>query len=325
MTATQRYDIAKTFEVQAKPGLEIEGYADDSNPYIPRKTEYVFRNDGLREVLAFLRNAQGDGMYLTGPTGAGKTSLVLQAAARLNWPVQAVTCHSRMELRDLVGHHVLAHGETKFVHGPLSVAAERGHILLLNESDLMDPSELAGLNDIIEGQPLVIPENGGEVIRPHPKFRVFATGNSAGAGDPTGLYQGVLRQNLAFMDRFRVIRVGYPEQDVELMILQRATPSMSATIINKMITVAHEVRRLFTADPSEGLTPLSLTMSTRALVRWAQLSVTFKGAPGVFCYALDQALTNRAEPEEREAIHEIARATFGDELWAAQAPQQAAP
>ena len=94
------------------------------------------------------------------------------------------------------------------MHGPLSVAARDGHLLILNESDLMDPSELAGLNDILEGQPLVIAENGGEVIPPHAKFRVFATGNTAGSGDRSGLYQGTLRQNLAFMDRFRVIRVG---------------------------------------------------------------------------------------------------------------------
>jgi cobaltochelatase CobS len=324
MSATQRFDVAKAFNVQAKPGLEIEGYADETNPYIPVRSEYVFRNEGLREILAFLRNAQGDGLYLTGPTGAGKTSLVMQVAARLNWPLQAVTCHARMELRDLVGHHVLADGETKFIHGPLSIAARDGHILLLNESDLMDPSELAGLNDIVEGQPLVIPENGGEVIRPHRKFRVFATGNSAGAGDPTGLYQGVLRQNLAFMDRFRIIRVGYPEPEIEEKILEKAAPSMSGEIMRKMIVVANEVRRLFTADAREGGTPLSLTMSTRALVRWAKLSVTFKGAPQVFAYTLDHALTHRADPEEREAIHEIARATFGDELWDPQ-PQQANP
>jgi cobaltochelatase CobS len=324
MTATQRFDVAATFTVQAKPGLEIEGFADETNPYIPAKREYMFRNEGLREVLAFLRSAQGDGMYLTGPTGAGKTSLVMQIAARLNWPLQAVTCHARLELRDLVGHHVLAEGETRFVHGPLSVAARDGHILLLNESDLMDPSELAGLNDIVEGQPLVIPENGGEVIRPHRKFRVFATGNSAGAGDPTGLYQGVLRQNLAFMDRFRVLRVDYPQPEIEATILSKAAPSMSGEIINKMIVVANEIRRLFTANPQEGGTPLTLTMSTRVLVRWAQLCVTFKGAPQVFAYAMDQALTHRADPEEREAIHEIARATFGDELWDPQ-PAQANP
>ena len=53
-------------------------------------------------------------------------------------------------------------------------------------------------------------------------------------------------------------------------------------------------------------------MSTRTLVRWAGLSLTFKGAPKVFEYALTQALTARAEPEQREAIHRIAADVFGD-------------
>jgi cobaltochelatase CobS len=163
----------------------------------------------LRDLLAFLADPAGDGLLLTGPTGAGKTSLVLQVAARLNWPVQEVTCHGRLELSDLIGQFVLK-AETRFVHGPLAVAAREGHLLVLNELDVMDAAELAGLNDIVEGAPLVIAANGGEVIRPHPKFRLIATGNSTGSGDPSGLYQGVLRQNLAFLDRFRVVRSPTP-------------------------------------------------------------------------------------------------------------------
>ncbi len=172
-------------------------------------------------------------------------------------------------------------------------------------------AELAGLNDIIEGQPLVIAENGGEVIRSHPKFRVFATGNSVGAGDGSGLYQGVLRQNLAFMDRFRVVQVGYPEPVIEKAIIKTQVPKLPDLIAEKMITVAGEIRRLF-VGAKEGGAELTVTMSTRTLVRWAGLSLTFKGAPKVFEYALSQALTARAEPEQQEAIHRIAADVFGD-------------
>ena len=98
MIATQRFDVAKTFGVQARPGLEVVGYADDTHPSIPVRKPYIFRSELLRDVLAYLHDAGGDGMFLTGPTGAGKTSLVTQIASRLNWPVQAVTCHGRMEL-----------------------------------------------------------------------------------------------------------------------------------------------------------------------------------------------------------------------------------
>jgi cobaltochelatase CobS len=310
---TMRFQVASVFAIDAPPGLTVEGFADTSDPHVPVKTPYVFRREPLRDVLAFLANPAGDGLYLTGPTGAGKTSLVLQVAARLNWPVQTVTGHGRLELADLIGQFVLVAGETRFVHGPLAVAARDGHLLLVNELDLIDPAELAGLNDLVEGAALVIPQNGGEVIRPHPKFRLVATGNSAGAGDATGLYQGVLRQSLAFFDRFRVVEVGYPEPTLERAILATAQPALPEVIAERMIRVASEVRRLFVGEV-EGGRELTVTLSTRTLVRWAHLALTFKGAPNVLEYALAQALTARAEPDQREAIHRLAADVFG-ELW----------
>lgn len=107
-----------------------------------------------------------------------------------------------------------------FVYGPLALAVKHGHLLIINEMDLAESAELAGLNDILEGAPLVIAQNGGEIIMPHNKFRFIATGNSAGSGDQTGLYQGVLQQNLAFLDRFRIIEATYAEPSVEEAILR---------------------------------------------------------------------------------------------------------
>jgi cobaltochelatase CobS len=306
------FSIAETFGIAAPAKLIVEGFADDSHPRIPVKREYVFRKEHLRDILAFLGNAQGDGLYVTGPTGSGKTSLVTQVAARLNWPVHAVTCHGRLELNDLIGQFTLVEGTMTFVHGPLSQSVRDGHVLIMNEIDLMDPSELAGLNDCLEGQPLVIAQNGGEVIRPHPKFRLVATGNSAGAGDQTGLYQGVLRQNLAFLDRFRLIEIGYPEPPLEDSLLATAIPAIPAPIREKMIRVANEVRKLFVGG-TDGAGMLSVTLSTRGLLRWAALTVAFKGAPNALEYALDRALTLRAEPEQRLAIHRIAADVFGDD------------
>ena len=305
------FSIAETFGIPAPVRMAVEGFADATHPRIPVKRDYVFRKQPLRDVLAFLGQPQGDGLYVTGPTGSGKTSLILQVAARLNWPVHAVTCHGRLELHDLIGQFTLVEGAMQFVHGPLAQALRDGHLLILNEIDLMDPSELAGLNDGVEGQALIIPQNGGEVIRPHPKFRLVATGNSAGAGDPSGLYQGILRQNLSFLDRFRLIEIGYPEPELEDALLAQAIPAIPAPIRNKMIRVANEVRKLFVGEDGTGI--LSLTLSTRGLLRWAALTVAFKGAPNALEYALDRALTLRAEPEQRLAIHRIAADVFGEE------------
>ena len=314
----KKFPIGTTFGIQAPSGMMVEGFEDATHPAIPTQKDYVFKNEHLRDVLAYLSNPHGDALYLTGPTGSGKTSLICQIAARLNWPVQQVTCHGRLELNDLTGQFMLVNGSMSYVHGSLSQAVRDGHLLILNEIDLMDPSELAGLNDIIEGQPLVIPQNGGEVIKVHPKFRMIATGNSAGQGDQSGLYQGVMQQNLAFMDRFRLMEVGYPEASIEKSILQSVLTSMGVSydtvmenLTEKMIQVANEIRRLFVGG-TDGAGELSVTMSTRTLLRWTNLMIAYKRAPNALAYSLDRALTLRAEPAQREAIHRIAQDIFGD-------------
>lgn len=321
----KKFEVKSTFSVDARDGFEVLGFADDTHPHVPvSKDGYQFHRERLMELLSFLAVTMGDALYLTGPTGSGKTSLVCQTAARLNWPVQQVTCHGRLELNDLLGQFMLVDGSMQFVHGPLAQAVRCGHILILNEIDLMDPSELAGLNDIIEGQPLVIPQNGGEVIRPHKMFRLVATGNSAGSGDQSGLYQGVMQQNLAFMDRFRLLLVDYPTPEEEKVILTetlaaagvRNVHNMGAMIDN-MIKVANEIRRLFVGG-QDGSGELSLTMSTRTLFRWVILGITFKRKANALEIALDRALTFRAEASQREAIHRIAKDVFGDNWTTAQ-------
>jgi cobaltochelatase CobS len=174
-------------------------------------------------VLCWLEDPHGDALYLSGPTGCGKSSLVCQTAARLNIPVQPVTAHARLEILDLVGHLALVNGCMSFVDGPLIAAMRHGDLLLIDELDLLEPATAAALNSIVEGRPLLIPQTN-ELITPHPAFRVAATGNSVGAGDTTGLYQGVLRQNLAFMDRFRLVQINYPETALEEDFLVRNTP-----------------------------------------------------------------------------------------------------
>lgn len=133
------------------------------------------------------------------------------------------------------------------------------------------------------------------------------------ARDAAFIAQELVPACLAFLDRFRVLPVGYLEPEVELGVLAGAVPSLPPEVGEKLIAVANEVRRLFVGE-GESTAQLTITLSTRTLVRWARLALTFRGAPQPIRFALEQALTARADPDQREAIHRVAADVMGD-LW----------
>ncbi|QFT57103.1 AAA family ATPase [Microbulbifer sp. THAF38] len=307
----QALAVRTTFNLDVPPEVHTAGFADIQNPHVPNRDDgYVFRRETLRDILSFLDDPDGDGLYFSGHYGAGKTTLPYQVASRLFWPVQSFTAHSRMEFDDLVGTWKLVNGTMQFLHGPLAIAMREGHLFILNEIDRADPGQLAGLHDVLEGHPLVIATNGGEVIHAHENFRFIANGNSMGSGDSTGLYQGVNQLDIAFMDRFRMVEVHYPTEEVEMTILEKKTPELPEEIRRNMIRVANQIRRLFIGG-DEAATPLTITMSTRALCRWAKLTLVFRNAPNALAYALNQSLLAKAEPEQKIAVEQIARDVFG--------------
>jgi cobaltochelatase CobS len=289
----------------------VQGYEPSGHPNIPMvKPEYSFRRETLRDVINFIDCSFGDALLITGPTGCGKTSLAEQVCARLNLPVQSYTCGGSTEFMDLVGQWSLVNGDTVWLDGCLTKAMKEGHILILNEIDLVDPSELANANGILEGAPLVISQLNGAIIHPHPNFRLIATSNSNGQGGD-GFYTGVQRQNLAFMDRFLVIKVDYASEEVECAILEKIAPTIPKAIRTKMVELANKVRKVFKGD-IESNTDLSVTFSTRTLIRWAIQTQRSQGAECPLSYALNRALLNRcSEAEERESINTWAMALFG--------------
>lgn len=291
--------------------VQIQGFEPCGHPNVPTlKKEYVFRKETLRDVINFIDCSFGDGLFVTGSTGCGKTSLIEQVCARLNYPVQSFTCGGSTEFMDLVGQWVMIKGETVWMDGCLTKAMKEGHVLILNEIDLVDPAELANMNAIMEGSPLVISQLNGTVVHPHPNFRVVATANSNGSGD-SGLYSGVMRQNLAFMDRFIVIEVDYADAEIEVAILEQVAPKIPKAIRTKMVELANKVRKVFQGEDDAGV-ELSVTFSTRTLIRWAIQTQRSQGAPCPLSYALDRALLNRCSDEtEVEAINTWAIALFG--------------
>ena len=307
--------VSAAFNVNANKDLTVEAFKEPS-PFTPAiDANYQFRPELLRDLLAWwkLRERTDDGLFLTGPTGSGKSSAINQVAARLNWPVQQVNGHSRMEMSELIGHLIVLDGDMVWQDGPLTTAYRHGHLFILDELDLLDPGVTAGLNGIVEGRPLVLAGNGGEVVHPHPDFRFVCTGNTNGGGDSTGLHQGTMQQNVALMDRMWVVYVDYPTKEQELAILKAATPDLTTAIIETMIDVANDVRNVYIGTRRDNGVEgdCEVTLSTRTLIRWANLSWFFQGRPNALSYALDRALGNRATPTTRSFLQEIVQRRFG--------------
>lgn len=264
-------DAGQIFSGKAS-GTVVKGFASPS-AYTPAiDPDYIF-HESSRDIVVWLVNPE-EPLYVFGPTGCGKTSCIKQLAARLNYPVFEVTGHGRLEFADLVGHLSVQNGNMIYEYGPLALAMRYGGLFLFNEIDLTSPEVAAGLHGILDGSPLCIAENGGELISPHPMFRFAATANTNGAGDETGLYQGTQRQNLAFADRFMLCEVSYPDPAVERDLLERRYPMLPNKLSGTMVDYANEVRKLFMSEASLGnlSNKIEVTFSTRSLLRWAELT-----------------------------------------------------
>ncbi len=296
-------------------------FADANHPRIPKKDEnYVFSISFLQDILSFLFFPNHTALWLTGPTGCGKTSGILQVASRLNWPVIDVTLNNRFEFADLRGQWGMTQeqGESqptmKYLHNALAQAMREGYILILNEVDLASPGELSALNDVIEGRNLLISENQGEQIKPHPMFRLVVTGNSNGSGDDSGLYQGIQQQNVAAMDRYRIVHVDYPSISIEKQILSQIAPSVPEEIREQMCSFAQHMREIFVENTDDFSKSISVPFSTRTLVNWATNLPYYTFAPSPLKKVLELFFLGKLSKGEKEIANNMGSVIFG-EAW----------
>lgn len=315
------YDLFQTFGLPGTEGKKVQGAELSLNPDIPSISPgYRFRRDKLRELVTFLAQPEGDALFIWGPSGSGKSSLVGEVCGRLNWPLVEVTCHQRLEPADLIGMYKLmseAPGQPPvmtFAYGPLALAMQYGFVLLINEWDYGDPGSLGVLNEVLQGKPLMIVETG-EVIYPHPMFRIVATGNSCGNGDESGLFAGILQQNAATMDRFRFSEIGYMPEDDEMDLVCNLFPKIPKPLVKRYVKAANAVRERYLAIGSPDKPALTVTMSTRTLLRWCRLSRDNREHPTAIRYALEMALLHRCRPSDRLAVEQIVSGIFTPEQW----------
>ena len=237
-------------------------------------------------------------------------------ASRLLYPVYEVTGHSRLETPELVGHHALKDGATVWVDGPLTSAMRHGGIFLIDEVDLLDPGTATGLNTVLDGAPLCIPDTGETVI-PHPGFRFVATANTFGDGDMSGRYQGTLRLNAAFMDRFVVLEATFLPEVAELRLLARRAPSLPEELRKGMVRLAGMVRdqSKLPSDVPRAQALEGMTFSTRTLLRWATWTEAcrpqaMRAGEAPVAYALTRALGNRCGEGGKRVLDELVQRVF---------------
>lgn len=301
-------DISKVFGVKVFSGkrqmVPAWKYPHKSTP--AADGDYTFRQETLKAVLyALVCNVR---VLLSGPTGSGKSSVVQQVAARLNRPFTRLQCDNDLTRADFIGQMVLRNKETFFEYGLLPTAMREGHVLLIDEWDCANPSVAAVLQAVLEGEPLTITETG-EVIKPHPEFRIFATANTLGLGDETGMYHGTQPQNYAALDRFGIVlTVDYPLCSEELGVLARRVkfpetiePKDKNAILNKFIEVANLVRKSFVNGEIMG------TMSTRTLINLATLFRDF----GNHEIAYKLGYLNKLTSDDRKVVLELIQRVWG--------------
>jgi cobaltochelatase CobS len=291
--------------------IEVPAYSE-RNEYVPDfDPDYLFdRNTTLAILAGFAHNRR---VMVSGYHGTGKSTHIEQVAARLNWPLVRVNLDSHISRIDLVGKDaiVIRDGKqvTEFRDGILPWALQNNVALVFDEYDAGRPDVMFVIQRVLEvaGKLTLLDQN--RVIRPHPAFRLFATANTVGLGDTSGLYHGTQQINQGQMDRWSIVTtLNYLPHDKEVDIVQAKAKAFGGeegrSTISKMVRVADMTRSAFVNGD------LSTVMSPRTVLTWAENAAIF----GDLGFAFRVTFLNKCDELERTLVAEFYQRCFGKDL-----------
>ena len=301
--------VAKVFGFQSD--LQVPGYSSTSEHVPDLDPDYLFDRDTTLAILAgFSHNRR---VMVTGYHGTGKSTHIEQVAARLNWPCVRVNLDSHISRIDLIGKDAIVLKEgmqvTEFRDGILPWAYQNNVALVFDEYDAGRPDVMFVIQRVLESSGRLTLLDQSRVIRPHPAFRLFATANTIGLGDTSGLYHGTQQINQAQMDRWSiVVALNYlahdKEVDIVLAKVQSFRTPKGKDEVSKMVRVADATRNAFMNGT------ISTVMSPRTVITWAENAEIF----GDIGFAFRITFLNKCDDSERKDISEFYQRAFGKDL-----------
>jgi len=300
---------------EAKSGFDFEVPVwewDGDHPYVPvRDDNYIFRAKELFSVLyALLTNQR---CYLQGDTGTGKTTLIEQVAAHLNWPFRRVNFDSEITRMDLIGRDVLTNegGTTtsKFVDGILPQMLSGPFIGCFDELDFVRPDVAYTMQAVLEGNGLLMNEDGGRIVHPHRMFRMFATANTVGQGDERGMYQGARPQSMAMLDRFTVwVNVDYLSAEERLTLMRNKVANITDTMANALNSyVGEHIEAFKTGKIFQPISPRGFLATAECISYFNALMPDEREATR---FAIENTILNRSTEQDRAVLSGIVDRCF---------------
>jgi len=292
--------------------LEVPAFSEGGEHVPDLDPDYLFNREVTLAILAGFKHNRR--VMVQGYHGTGKSTHIEQVAARLNWPCIRVNLDSHVSRIDLVGKDaiVLKDGMqvTEFREGILPYALQTNTALVFDEYDAGRPDVMFVIQRVLEVSGKLTLLDQSKVIRPHPAFRLFATTNTIGLGDTSGLYHGTQQINQGQMDRWSIVAtLNYLPHDDEVKIVLSKVKSFNKTdakrkAVSNMVRVADLTRNAFVNGD------LSTVMSPRTVIMWAENADVF----GDIGFAFRLTFLNKCDELERPMVAEFYQRSFGEEL-----------
>src|ERR1700750_313528 len=299
-TPDMKVSVRQLFSIDSD--MEVPAYSKGDAHVPDVDPDYRFDRATTLAILAgFAHNRR---VIVSGYHGTGKSTHIEQVAARLNWPCVRVNLDSHLSRIALIGKQA-----TEFRDAILPWAYASNVALCFDEYDAGRPDVMFVIQRVLESSGRLTLLDQSRVIRPHPAFRLFATANTIGLGDASGLYHGTQQINQAQMDRWSIVTtLNYLPHDNEVeIVLAKAKHYQTEEgreIVNKMVRVADLTRNAFINGD------LSTVMSPRTVIIWAENATIFKDIG----FAFRLTFVNKCDELERPIVAEFYQRCFGQEL-----------